>query len=337
MESGTSIIPWGYQRNQTAISFKTGAMIDSQFETSRNSQDLLNVLQNANATDIDHAALSYVNWDSTQPGAVGRLAVQQGFAYAPVIEVDNDFAFLTTYQYESLVQGNYNKVPILIGMCAEEGLVSIGQWLDASLPGYDLNPTYLNPQDLHIVDESKWQEVGNLIKNEYSRSSTFTDNPLAAIQYFTEQDFVKSLTKHAEIQSSSTDVYFYEFAYTGTMGGNTYQKWPGSGNVTHVEEYGYIFDGLPLENYPANDQLVHNKIMKIWTNFVIYRNPTPTPEELLENITLPTVQPDNFQYVRIGQFKETDLQILPGKPKQERMDFWEKIYNTYGIRPYDTY
>lgn len=43
----------------------------------------------------------------------------------PVIEVPNDYAFLTVSPYESLVAGNFSKVPILMGVNNDEGLVLI--------------------------------------------------------------------------------------------------------------------------------------------------------------------------------------------------------------------
>lgn len=55
-------------------------------------------------------------------------------------------------------------------------------YLDNTLQAYDSTPGFLNPQDLHIDNEPTWAEVGNLIKEEYSPSSTFVNNKLGAIQ-----------------------------------------------------------------------------------------------------------------------------------------------------------
>lgn len=62
MESGAPLTPWSYQRNQTEISFKTGSFIDSQFETSTDSQRLLEVLQQTDAKSLDNAQTEYVYW-----------------------------------------------------------------------------------------------------------------------------------------------------------------------------------------------------------------------------------------------------------------------------------
>lgn len=62
MESGSPLTPWAYQRNQTEISFKTASFIDSQFETSTDSQQLLEVLQQVDAKSLDNAQTEYVYW-----------------------------------------------------------------------------------------------------------------------------------------------------------------------------------------------------------------------------------------------------------------------------------
>lgn len=48
--------------------------------------------------------------------------MQQGFSYAPVIETTGIDPVVPDYQYETLASGNVNKVPIVIGICSEEGL-----------------------------------------------------------------------------------------------------------------------------------------------------------------------------------------------------------------------
>jgi len=45
----------------------------------------------------------------------------------------------------------------------------------------------------------------------------------------------------------------------------------GSGNVSHVEEWGYIYWGWPVDSYSTDDQLVHNRLVRLWSNFVKYQ------------------------------------------------------------------
>lgn len=39
-------------------------------------------------------------------------------------------------------------------------------------------------------------------------------------------------------------------------------------SVTHAEELKYNWGTTPLENLNESDKIVHNQMMKLWTNFV---------------------------------------------------------------------
>ncbi|CAG9765443.1 unnamed protein product [Ceutorhynchus assimilis] len=337
MESGNALVPWGYQRHAKEYSFKTGSFVDSHFDSNSDSQALLNLLQSVDAKKIDVAALNFANWVSSQPDAIGNVQIRQGFYFAPVVDAASVNPIVPENQYGAIRDGRINKVPILLGICSEEGLMSVDQYLDYYLQGYDRNSSWLVPQNMHIEDKNLWSEVGGFIKQEYLSNSSFMDNKLEAIKFFTEQDFAKSMTKNAELQSQHTDVYFYEFSYTGSMTGD-HPTYPGSGNVSHVGEYGYIFNWAPPSHYPENDQLVSRRMIRLWTNFAKYHTPTPTADDLLQNLSWPKVQVGSFNYVNIGDYDNTDFVVVQGtKPKAARMAFWDSLYEKYAVEPLDTY
>ncbi|XP_030756879.1 esterase FE4-like isoform X2 [Sitophilus oryzae] len=333
LQSGTPLCPWAYQRNQTTISYKTASLIDSQFNTSRDSNKLLEVLQSVDAKAIDDAALTFANWDSSQPSWAERKQLEQGFYFAPVVEVENNDSFVTGYPYVILENGNFNKIPIMIGTDADEGLMNLSEYLDSQLAAYDEAYSRMNPGNLHLVDAQDISEVGNAIKEEYSPNDTFLNNKLGAFEYFTEQDFTKSIVKHAELHSAEASTYFYEFSYSGEMGFNTYYRYPGSTNITHGEEMGYIFSTADPNNFSVADQLVHKRLLRLWINFATYLNPTPEVDELLQNITWPELKPGAFKFVNIL----SDLVVTAGTPKAKRIAFWDSLYEKYGIKPFDTY
>ncbi|XP_050293846.1 esterase FE4-like [Anthonomus grandis grandis] len=335
LSSGTALCPWAYQRNQTEITFKTASFINSEFNYNRDSATLFNYLQNVDAKLIDTASKSYSDWaqsySDTGLNGVINGQLQQGFFYAPVVEVETADAFLTEKPYQILESGNFNQVPILIGTCADEGLMSYNQYTQWTLSIYDQDNTILVPQGMHIQDQATKMVVGNAIKSQYSPYSDLQYNILAGIQYFSEQDFQKSLIRHAEMQSKYADVYFYKFSYSGQMGGNT-NTYPGTSNVTHTEEMGYIWQRGSASSYPQADQNVHQRFMQIWTNFVIYQNPTPTQEAVLQNIVWQKLTENNLQYVDIG----ADLAL--SQNPIERYAFWKHLILTkYGVPPYETF
>jgi hypothetical protein len=56
MESSTAISPFGYQRNARYYGFKLGSYLNSTITEANSSEELLEVLLKASASDIDDAA-----------------------------------------------------------------------------------------------------------------------------------------------------------------------------------------------------------------------------------------------------------------------------------------
>ncbi|ERL92062.1 hypothetical protein D910_09384 [Dendroctonus ponderosae] len=119
------------------------------------------------------------------------------------------------------------------------------------------------------------------------------------------------------------------------------QELMGAGNVSHGEDQNYIFNRVmwysqlnnaDLSQFSEQDQTVHYRYLKLLVNFATYLDPTPEDDDLLQNIHWPVVQADNFQYLEIG----TNLSV--GKnPKGDRQLFWEHIFTTYGLEPFETF
>ncbi|XP_060526015.1 venom carboxylesterase-6-like [Cylas formicarius] len=324
--SGTALNPWAYNKDQVEMTYGTAAVLNSQFQNSRDSSQLFSYLQNIDARQLDAASQTYSNSIST----VANQQVQQAFFYAPVIETHNNNPFVTQLPYEAIANGSFNKVPLLIGTVAEEGLLLLNEYTTWILSQYDSDPSLLVPKGMHVADQNTLTTVGKLIKQEYSPNGDFQYNTLAGIQFQTEQDFQKSLIKHAYLQSAFTNVYFYLFSYSGQMGENTV-KLAGSGDVTHSEDLHYIWEWSNPTSYPQTDQTVHERLVKIYTNFALYQNPTPSQDSLLY-VTWPTVQPNNFEYVEIG----AELSVK-NDFKKERYDFWNNLYQTYGVGPFEVF
>lgn len=99
-------------------------------------------------------------------------------------------------------------------------------------------------------------------------------------QYFSDNQFTRSITKYAKLQSQFTDVYFYVFSYHGgrfvLFVERTYIKiyiylrFIGAEKVAHSEEKAYLWlnDKLNLEDYPEPDGVTSERFVTMLTNFV---------------------------------------------------------------------
>jgi hypothetical protein len=94
-------------------------------------------------------------------------------------------------------------------------------------------------------------------------------------------------------------------------------------------------------------------MLTLWTNFVktlyvdilffgngqkdfkLFRNPTPEPDDLLQNVTWPTItsgSEDDFFYLDIGENLE-----VKNHPKSDTYENWVQLYDLLDDEAFDTY
>ncbi|XP_066150488.1 esterase FE4-like [Euwallacea fornicatus] len=336
LQSGSSLSPMAYQRNQTDYTYKTIKLLDPEF-TSTNSTEILQYLQSLPASKIDKAASTLTSETETP----ANYQISKGFFYSASKEVCHDGAFLTELQYQSFLNGQYSKVPILIGNTDEEslGLVRLGD-LSFLENAYDSNPSILVPFDMNITNNSTLKDsVGGEILGYFGR---FAKDRAKLIKYHSMHDLDKGNIKLASLMAAFSTVYFYQFSYSGKMGNNPYAV-PGTGKVAHSEDLNYIFsrsysedipDNSDLSKFERSDQMVHFRMMELWTNFAKYLNPTPggANREMLQNTTWFPID-ETFRYLKIDEY----LSMQTGLPKAEAFMFWNYLYDKYAVPPLDSF
>ncbi|KAF7273187.1 hypothetical protein GWI33_014106 [Rhynchophorus ferrugineus] len=332
-ESGSALSPWAYQRNSTKISYLTAQYVDTNY-SGTTSQELLDFLRSVPASAIDQASAALNN----DYADYNNLQVSKGFLYTPVIEVPHDGAFLTEPMYELFKSGQYNQIPTIIGMNAEEMMSLIEGDSSGLWYAYDTQPEILVPFNLHIDDVDLKVELGSEIRDFFGGPGGFENNLANCIRFHSFFDFDKAQIKQAQLMSAHSTVYFYNFAYSGLMGNNK-DRLEGTGNVTHGEELNYIFsrwysDEIPDNTNPAYfpdaDTVVHNNILSMWTNFVKYLNPTPDYDQLTK-----------WDPVDASQFKHLEIWpqsiMINDYPKSDMYLFWDQLYKNYAVPPLDTF
>ncbi|KAJ3652655.1 hypothetical protein Zmor_018602 [Zophobas morio] len=266
------------------------------------------------------------------------LEISQGFYWAPIVEVKNPDAFLTRKMYGLLQAGSVLQVPILVGVTSEEGLLfdQDAQGLQNRMAAYDQNLGWFVPNDLEITDQNQRTQMGSAIRDLYTGGEPLANHLGDAVRYSSDTSFTRSVIKHAELFSKVAETYFYTFSYDGQMGGGNIH-YDGAESVGHSEELGYLFcsgDGCNGNNFPEADRVTRQRLIKLWTDFAKYRNPTPEASELPQNIIWPAVSTDNgdFYYVDINENLE-----IKNHPKEATYDAWVELYNSLGYDDFDTY
>lgn len=99
----------------------------------------------------------------------------------------------------------------------------------------------------------------------------------------------------------------------------------------HTEDLGYLFDfgyeGTDL------DYLIRKRYVRLITNFVKTRNPTPIKDSLLLNLEWPA----NRRSSDIKQLNITSAFTILTNPNKDNMNFWTSTFEKSGFPPFNTY
>ncbi|ERL86602.1 hypothetical protein D910_04009 [Dendroctonus ponderosae] len=259
-----------------------------------------------------------------------RLSATQ-LVLVPVIEVENEEAFITESHYELLKNGDFNQVPTIIGLCSEESLLFLGDVANTRALGqsFDTYPEAIIPDNLD-ADKEVLETVIDKIKSIYlEEGEQFEDNLVAVTQLYSDSLFGRAILKHADLQSAYTPVYLYQFSYYGAR--HVMEPFiDGAEKVAHSSDLPYLF--YWPRSAQAEDLLVQNRLVKLWTNFAKYLNPTPEESALFNNVIWTPHTEENSIYLNINTTLELNTHL-----KERTMAGWAEIFELYGKKPLITY
>nr|WCC58183.1 carboxylesterase [Pharsalia antennata] len=265
---------------------------------------------------------------------------QNGLAFTPVIECDHKDAFLTESSYSLLENGKFARVPLIIGTTSMEMIF----FKEAILPikplillVLELSPSLISI-GMNISSFSQRRIVARKIKNRYIHAESIrsaTNEEL--IRYLTDVFYVKSTHKSMELITKYEDipVYMYVFDYEGQasidyLNSLNYRLIRDVKGAAHVEDLAYIWKKVSLNE---KDKLIKSRLIRIWTNFIKYGNPTPVVDGLLQNVTWPSITNSNFaSYLYIGE----NLSVRQNY-RENYMQFWNELFQKYCQKPFNTY
>ncbi|XP_060533421.1 cocaine esterase-like isoform X2 [Cylas formicarius] len=193
---------------------------------------------------------------------------------------------------------------------------------------FDLNPSGLSPWDLELLSDTNVTEVGSIVKEAYvGPNGSFAENLAAVVELVSDQMFVRSTLKQAEIQSNFTPAYLYQFSFEGFLT-SFLPNIEGTGRAGHGEESPYLFATMPL--LTDREVLISKQMVKLWANFAKSLKPTPDASDPLFNLTWPQVTPTNIQYLDF----DDQIAVKPNR-KEKEIAMWNRVYYTYSQQPFN--
>jgi carboxylesterase type B len=322
LNSGSSLSAWALGKQSAAVVAKVAAKLDVD---TASSTAILEGLRKIGTEELQSAAMSVMQSTLITSNPL------QGLVYTPVIEPEHPDAVLSAKSHQMLKEGKFHHVPIMTGFNSLEGYVdSLPTLLRLWIGKYDVDNSLLVPEDMNAKSLAT-RLLGSNIKRRYFSLFPILLTSERLMRFIADTQMDKPILESINLYSAHTHVYAYHFSYIGPLYGRTERTIQAVG---HTEELGYLFD-FGIEGSDA-DYLTRNRMVKLWTNFCKYGNPTPKNDPLLNNV----IWPANGQVSSIEDLKflEVDTTLsVTGIPNQSNMLYWDNLYNKYGRPPYSTY
>ncbi|XP_049842015.1 esterase FE4-like [Schistocerca gregaria] len=241
-------------------------------------------------------------------------------------------AFFPRDPAQLLRSGDFRHVPLITGVCTNEGSVfasDIGDTVRTS--SYAANPRLLIPTNLRCPEADK-DAVAEEIRRFY-----FGDRPIGPdtqVELFTllgDLMFTYHGVRVAKLHSSKSvaPAHFFVFHYVnekipdGPMASRVRKIREVFNGAGHGDDFRYICIGTMFGDPPVKDTFDGNlteKLTRLWTNFAKTGKVTD-PE-----VSWPPFTEQDQSYLHIT----SDGLCIAKRPFEERVAFWEKLYDRYG-------
>ncbi|KAK9888322.1 hypothetical protein WA026_000580 [Henosepilachna vigintioctopunctata] len=335
MESGTALCTWSNQRSPRNMAYLVG--LANGIINSRNTYELVERLRGIPLADFKISIAA-----STL--AMIAASLKMGLPTAPSIEPQHEEAFLShEYLYEMLNAGDFNRVPIMLGVNANESLffIKVIELVKPFLMVFDIDPSLAVPSSMNISNQISALEIGKMISDFYlgPDGSFWNVDSITLMKFLSHDVYTRPIRKTAILMAKYVPVYFYHFSYQGYLGANGIHQLGQHKNiqgVAHEEELGYLFNKFGNKSKRKSDYTVRNNMLKLWTNFAKYGNPTPREESRLSNLIWPTVLPMQRSSLKHLDINEI-LTVRNVMNEQVYINWWENIFNMYAVPPLRTY
>lgn len=326
MQSGSALNKWALLDRATLIdrAFRLGKALGcNTSDTNR----LLEFLRNVPVEDF-LTANSVLTDNETRSGLT--------MIFLPCVEVPaTSRSFLTASPRELLKQGNFAKVPVIMGSTSAEGVISYAIF---NLSEDNITKQYGNfeksiIQGLGLSAGSEDAErISKKIKQFYFGNDAITmKNVDNFFELFGDVTFDYGIYESLRIHKKFALAYAYEF--TQSLSSNHVKVTmeamkPGAmyKGVCHAEDISFFFNNSykGVKKPDSEDKDLIAKISKMWTTFAKTGSPNYNGME----VRWDPVKENSLCHLNIGRI----FKLVPEAVKQQRMKMWQQLYDkTYNL------
>ncbi|KAK3920361.1 Esterase FE4 [Frankliniella fusca] len=316
---------YGFQENPDAVSRRLAEALGADAAAVEDPAKRVAFLRSVPVRDLFHKMMGAVRDEEIR-------SLSLPFPWALVAEpADTPDAVLTGHPNDLLRKGEFNRVPLMVGMNNQEGSLIVPMLTDAELQDIAEHPVRFVPDHMQgRLDEGGRTGLAKDISDLYFKGRNVSrDTVPELIELFGDEVLAHGISVgarwHAKHATPEAPLYLYLFAMDAfgavstLLGAEKVVKGAG-----HADDLGYVFrphllDGLPV---PDQDKLDRgrSRMTAIISDFVKDRNPTPSKTVADVALEWPAATADSIKYLEIGD----ELVVKDGIPFSERMAFWDK-------------
>ncbi|KAJ9593457.1 hypothetical protein L9F63_014986, partial [Diploptera punctata] len=296
-ESGSALSPWALQSPESCVA-RAERLATSFGSVTTDPAEILKTLMTVDPEENSHYEVYSISFGTLDFSSIVIISPIMGVLFGPTWEPNtpSSEAFLPDTPINIIDSGNFFKGPYITGMNNEEAILGISFFKIFSPFLHSVATIFRFVLPFYIGQRPTFP-LGFLMANEVK--SKYFSNPdtflLNYVDVATDLFFGNSIYCTAMKQAKESNVYAYEFSFSGTA--NVVKKLLGAEDfpgASHADELPYLFP-FSYANVTINNNTpeydTSRRIIKMWTNFAKFGNPTPIADPLLQNA--PSLPPVN--------------------------------------------
>lgn len=261
IHSGSTLNPWTYIEDNKDLAFKIPALKGKKIE---DIDELFEYLLNLPVKELITSSM-----------AVLKSCKHKGgfhFGFVPTLEKPGDWEpVFNKLTYKLLSQGEFTKVPIIMGYCSKEGLLMLTSTPD--VVEELVQHKKMVPHFPFHIDELEKNNVESKLKSIYLEGNVSKQPDEFAIDFLGDVAFFGGIYVAAKlISSNNPNLYFYEFSYDGGLNYLKKKLNINRNGVCHGDDMGYLIkSSIMSEHISETDKMVRSRMVEMWTNFAKIR------------------------------------------------------------------
>jgi len=250
--------------------------------------------------------------------------------WRPVVDNYATDPFIPITPLEAMKTGIFNRIPFMSGTVKNEGvlLIEIMKLFNQNIDKLDwerIGPKAINLKYDTVKNPTKKQsEIANIIKQYYLNDKTSketVDQPIRNM--FTDALFVAPDQITVRMMSQHNPAVFdYHFTQktNNSLLGKLFYNLTYDDTPAHGDEVPFLLEHVALDEHFSGEELDTEKIMmKLWSNFAKFGNPTPS------STSLPIWNPVDYKSDNIEYMELSSRPVLKKSLYPERMLLWDRL------------